>query len=298
MSALPIDTAGWHRDAGLRLVAFLLRALPNRLRGKMRLARLLTRLVGRRAPVRLQDHLGNQIWCPSIDEPISQHLFANGVYEPDTQRIVLNFLRPGGCFLDVGANVGAIAVPVASARPDARVLCVEGDPDIVEFLQRNVQRNLCTGVTVVGVLVGAASAQVPFHQAPAHKFGMGSIGTQFGGSPILLQQLSLDTVMDDAGIEAVDVVKIDIEGAELGALQGLRRRLTSASPPVVVFEFVDWAEPQIAGQAPGDAQRFLLGLGYRLFRLGASGTVTDELSGPLTTGSTMIVALPFGRQTP
>ena len=57
-------------------------------------------------------------------------------------------------------------------------------------------------------------------------------------------------------------MKLDVEGSELGVLQGLKRRLTGSRPPKILFEFCDWAEERIAGQVPGAAQAFLHSLGY------------------------------------
>lgn len=99
-------------------------------------------------------------------------------------------------------------------------------------------------------------------------------------------------ILDELAIERVDVVKLDIEGAEVGALQGLIQRLTSGGSPVIVFEFADLAETRIAGQAARDAQEFLLSLGYSLFRLVRGGGPGELPTRPLTTGSTMILALP------
>ena len=86
-----------------------------------------------------------------------------------------------------------------------------------------------------------------------------------------------------------------MEGAELGALSGLQRRCRGKEPPTIVFEFSDWAEARIPGQAPGDAQALLLSLTYRLFRLGAGGKAGAAIEHPLRQGAAMIVAVPPDR---
>ena len=105
----------------------------------------------------------------------------------------------------------------------------------------------------------------------------GPLVPQFGAEPVILAQRPLDAILDELAIERVDVVKLDIEGAEVGALQGLIRRLTSGGPPVIVFEFADWAETRIAGQTAGSAQEFLFSLGYSLFRLVRGGGPGERL---------------------
>jgi FkbM family methyltransferase len=243
-------------------------------------------------PIRIPDRFGNALWCPSLDEPIARSLFACGVYEPDTLAAILARLKRGGVYVDVGANVGALALPVAALRPDARVICIEADPHIAAVLRHNVAENARPNVTVIELLAGAETkSAVSFYRAPEHKFGMGSIGPQFSASPVALAQRPLDEVLDELGLETVDVVKLDIEGAELGALRGLARRLAASTAPIVILEFADWAEARISGQSPGDAQQFIMSHGYRLFRIAPDGTPATALQRPLTEGAAMVLAM-------
>lgn len=269
-----------------------LRCIPNEMRGKTRITRLALRLLPNRLQVRVPDSYGNQIWCPSLDEPIAIGLFGAGVYEPDTLAAILSRLPSDGVYIDVGANVGAIALPVAAQRPAARIVCVEADPQIAAILRRNVAENLRSNVAVIECVAGSEAKPVSFYGAPVSKFGMGSIGPQFDAPPISLEQRALDSILDELGIEDVHAVKIDIEGAELGALRGLAHRLTRPNRPTVVFEFSDWAEARVAGQSAGDAQRYLMSIGYRLFRLERGGARRPALDSPLTRGAAMILAEP------
>jgi FkbM family methyltransferase len=285
-------------DSGLRfdLIRRAVRAVPDRLRGKMRLARFALRPFIKCGMARIPDGFGNVLHLPSLEEPISVGLFAFGVYEPDTLGAILHHLRPSGVFVDVGANVGALALPAAANRPDAQIICIEADAQIISLLRRNVTENGRSNIRIVNCLAGPIDdPQVSFYRAPVAKFGMGSIGPQFGASPVKLTQRTLDEVLDGLAIDDVDVVKLDIEGAEFGALQGLSRRLTSLRPPTIVFEFADWAETRVAGQAAGSAQQFLLSLGYSLFRLVRDGRPGERLERPVTVGGSMILALPSSR---
>jgi FkbM family methyltransferase len=237
------------------------------------------------------DRWGNRVCCPSVEEPISVAIFANGVYEPDTVAGILARIPRGGVYLDVGANIGAIALPVARQRPDVRVICVEADPDLVAVLRRNVSDNALTNVTVMERLAGSCSEQaVQFYRAPADKFGMGSVGPQFDCPPILLRQVALDDMLDDIGVSEVDVIKLDVEGSELRVLQGLTRRLMESRFLKILFEFCGWAEERIDGQLPGAAQAFLHSLGYRTFQLGRRGETGALVDPPLSTGSAMLLA--------
>jgi FkbM family methyltransferase len=279
----------------LRAVRAVLRAIPRTTPGKGRITRLALRFCPTSDPVSVTDNFGNTLDCLSLREPIAVALFSSGVYEQDTVDAMLADLPPRGVVLDVGANIGAIALPIAAQRPDARVVCIEADPNVASVLRRNIEQSARSNLVVEQCLAGAeADAGVPFYQAPPGSFGMGSVGPQFHATPVAIPQRALDDVLDDLGIAFVDRVKLDIEGAELGALQGLRRRLAGERPPVVLFEFNDWAEQRIAGQTPGDAQRLLLSLGYRLFALARQGRRGRQLEQPMTEGGAMLFAIPPG----
>src|SRR5205823_5560963 len=131
---------------------------------------------------------------------------------------------------------------------------------------------------------------VPFYPAPKHKFGMGSLSAQFGAMPIEVLATKLDRALEEARIERVDLLKVDVEGFEASVFRGAQNLLTGACPPLVVFEFCDWAEGRVPHARVGDAQRLLLGYGYSIWRL------TDFLRGrrplrePLQSNYSMLVA--------
>jgi hypothetical protein len=131
-----------------------------------------------------------------------------------------------------------------------------------------------------------------FYNAPEAKFGMGSLTNRFGTEGIAVPTVALDDAVRAHGIDRVRAIKVDVEGFELGVFQGATQILTQPSAPVVFFEFNDWAENRPEqGVRAGDAQRYLLSLGYHLQRL------DDFLAGLLPgsevieTGSADLVAI-------
>jgi FkbM family methyltransferase len=278
------------------LLSRMLGLVPDRLPGKARLGRLMLRPFLSRTPAVLKDRAGYTYVMPSYAEPIAQSIFTFGAYERDTRNLILKFLTEKGIFIDVGANIGAVAVPIAKARPQVSIICIEADPGIHRFLRDNVNRNGCRQVRIISCIAGATDGRfVAFYRAPDEKFGMGSVGPQFSEPPIMLEQRSLDTMLTRMDIDQVDVIKIDVEGAELDVLRGANRLLTSERPPTIIFEFADWAEARIPGQQPGDAQAFLLANGYRLFHVNRGGRPGKELLAPMRYGFAMLLAVPSTR---
>jgi len=280
------------RRRALKVASAILRRLPA-VPGKVRLGRWLLDPLMDTSDIHLGDRYGCTYVVPALREPIAFHLLLNGVYEVETVELVLSQLRSGSILVDVGANVGVFTMPAGRrVGVDGRVVAIEPSPTVFAYLAKNLALN---GLSNVSLHCSAAfdreATAVPFYEAPAHHFGMGSLAAQFGSAPTVVPARRLDSVLGEEGIERVDVLKVDVEGFEAAVFRGAERLLTGPHPPPVIFEFCDWAEARVPGSKVGEAQRLLLSYGYRLHRL-AGFRVRPPLPGPLLQGSDMLVAVP------
>ena len=282
------------RAASASGIARLLRFVPPGTRGKTRLARWLMTRDDIAGEAEVVDRFGLRFSLPSLAEPIAFHLLIDGVYEPDVLSFIVGHLRtrqPDAVFVDVGASVGALTMPVARAiSPSGRVIAVEASTRIIGYLSRNVAANALGNVHCVAAAATDVEGEVDFYEAPIDHFGMGSMGAQFHARPSAVVGRPLDDILTEASIQRVDVLKIDVEGFEAKALRGAEHLLRGANPPVVVFEFIDWAEARLPGGAPGDAQCLLRDWGFRIFRLEDFVRGGNPLTEILTTGGEMLVA--------
>lgn len=253
--------------------------------GKERLIRFLLgkRLDATDADIRTRSGLTLRV--PSLREPIAFHLYCNGVYEPETIDAILAHLPQGGTFVDVGANIGAIALEIAVRRPAARVIAIEASPAIIPYLRQNIERNTLTNVTLVPVAASDRESEIDLYLPPAEKFGMASAAPQFDVAPVRVPAQPLDAILADLGITDVDVIKIDAEGAELDVLRGAHALLINVKQPTIIFEFADWAEARL--HEAGGAQRELLELGYTLAYMDRPRKLLDA---PIVTGGAMLLA--------
>jgi len=268
-----------------------LRLLPPGTRGKARLARLLLRGQRTAGEVEIIDRFGLRFSVPSLAEPIAFHLLIDGVYEPDVLSFLLSYLEPGALFVDVGASIGALTIPVAHAlAPHGRVVAIEASGHIFAYLSRNIAANALQNVQCVHSAATDAEGDVEFYEAPVDHFGMGSMGAQFSAQASAVKGRTLDHVLAEAGVTRVDLLKIDVEGFEAKVLSGAKQLLQGRCPPLVLFEFIDWAEARLPGGAPGDAQRLLRDWGFKIWRLGDFVRGRRELSDVVTAGGAMLVA--------
>ena len=129
-----------------------------------------------------------------------------------------------------------------------------------------------------------------FYDAAQHHYGMGSlgrIGQFFNGIETTCH--SLDKYFCNFDKE-ISVLKIDVEGFEILVLIGATNMLKCGKIKLIVFEFLDWAESQVPGHTCGDSQRFLVEMGYQIWRLKDYLEGKPSLTTILEVGYEMLVA--------
>lgn len=270
-----------------------LRLLPPEMRGKARFARLLLGSGLSDQNVQLHARYGCRFVVPSLRESVGFHLLIDGVYEFEAVEFLLRRLRAGSVFIDVGANIGVFTVPAAKkVGLTGIVLAIEPSPRVFPYLKWNVTLN---GLVNVRLSQCAAFDQdeciLPFYEAPIEHFGMGSLAAQFHDHPIPVPAQTLDHILNEHQIERVDVLKVDVEGLEAAVFRGAERLLTGDAPPLILFEFCDWAEARVPGSRMGDAQRVLREWGYQIWQLSALIQGMPPLSNVLTSGFETLVAM-------
>jgi FkbM family methyltransferase len=167
------------------------------------------------------------------------------VYEPGKFANLARFLPPGGVFVDVGANAGDFSLWACRVGgPTARVLAVEAEPGNVSWLRRTVERNgLADQVTVVHAAASESDGEVELlvtAKHGTHSIVENELHSTFEAFRPLRRELvparRLDDLVEAAGLTSVDVVKIDVEGAELLVLRGATRLLAGDAPMTLLID--------------------------------------------------------------
>jgi FkbM family methyltransferase len=253
------------RQNALHRLRQLFSVIPTFVPGKTRVAKTAVDLLGNGPAIVTGAH-GLLYDVPSLAEPIAIGIIVDGAYEPETINAIIEHMPSEGVFVDVGANIGAISLPIARRCPLAKILSVEACPRIFNILTRNLQMNSIKNVFPVHAFAGELDdGFTDFYPAPDRKFGMGSAGQQFGAKPIRVATRTLDSLMSEIRWSAANVIKLDVEGAEIQALKGAQHVIWDAPRrPVILFESVPWAETRISGQSAGDSINYLRAGGYRV----------------------------------
>jgi FkbM family methyltransferase len=128
-------------------------------------------------------------------------------------------LPVGGTFVDIGANVGLYSAPLArQVGPGGRVVSVEPSPAMAASLRRNAGLGEAWQIVVVEAAVGAENGRAVFGLHPQDEGGNRLGQTEIAGRSIEVRQVTLETLLDETGIDRPDALKIDIEGYEDRAL--------------------------------------------------------------------------------
>src|SRR5207253_1723267 len=163
-----------------------------------------------------------------VDErdPLQRYMAAQREYEPEVSWIYPYLLRSGDAFVDGGAHIGYLTLLGSS--------CVGTSGSVHSFepvslthtaLARNVARNRAANVRLnqmaLGPRSGTLDLELPIDPQGEGILAWGATAIQVGrGTVERVPMTTLDEYADRARLRAVRLLKLDLEGAELGALEG------------------------------------------------------------------------------
>ena len=192
----------------------------------------------------------------------SARRLASGDYEPEVTDALRSVASEGRTVVDVGANVGYHTLNCAVLVGKAgRVYAFEPNPDVFRYLALNVTENGAANVVTVPLAVARTSGLLAFER-PDLERGYLSDRLSSNTSSLMIEAVSLDDYFRQQGWPTVDLIKIDIEGAESSALRGMTE-LSRRNPEMqVVLEF-NLSAIRRAGESAESLREALWGLGFR-----------------------------------
>jgi FkbM family methyltransferase len=186
------------------------------------------------------------------------------IYEPAITRLLIERLKTSRCFADVGANVGYFTTIAAKVRPDIPVHAFELDGTLVPLIHRNLRFNGLTNATVVNAAVGDRDDS--FVSFTPHPYSFLSLVSCIPTEPfevkLTTKTLRLDDYFKDNPIKP-DLMKVDIDGAEMGMLRGAEGLLAQGDLEML-FEVHTHHLPQ-AGSSTAEVLEFLRRRGFRCY---------------------------------
>lgn len=229
-------------------------------KGKLRLARF---------GMRFADDLPGEVLVPTTDgrrlhadlgTGMCDLIFFLGEYERAVTRAISAVVRPGDVCLDVGANLGWYTTLLHElAGPTGEVHAFEPVPSIFGALERNVALlDHTANVHLRNVALGDAPGQAAIHLFAGLPNGHASMSDMDRDDyeTVDVPVITVDSYLVEQQVGPVDVVKMDIEGAELLFLRGAGRLFDQDVPPIWMVEMA-LATTTGFGYLPDDLVQFL-----------------------------------------
>lgn len=178
--------------------------------------------------------------------------------------------RPGDIVADIGANLGEWMAPLAHRVGDAgRVYAFEPVPVLADALERTTRLNgHATTVEIVRTAAADATGEAAFNVTMATG-GDGALSGLSAGGGATVPTVTLDDFMAARGLGRLDLIKIDVEGAERRVLEGASHTLAACKPRLVFESGHESAEDRTA------IAELLDGAGYDLVGVLLDGVVVD-----------------------
>ncbi|HEV7375552.1 MAG TPA: FkbM family methyltransferase [Pyrinomonadaceae bacterium] len=227
-----------------------------------------------RSITQIVDVGGFKILVPSDDSPIAQSIIETRQYEPHITAAIQRVLKPGMVFVDVGANIGYLSLIAArEVGRSGKVISFEPGQHFCKLLYLSAKLNGFANIEIYPFAVADRRKNVIYDET----HGSGSISLfdvnlETTSLRHIVSALTLDDVLRDE--ESVDLIKMDIEGAEHLALQGSKNILKSHRP-IIISEFSPAGLQSVSGVSGKDFLRGLIDAQYDISILEFDNQVID-----------------------
>lgn len=196
----------------------------------------------------LGDHLGicrvltkHKLYIDTRDTGIAPHLIMDGFWETWLTQCLARIVRPGDTCIDIGANVGYYSILMSAlAGEKGQTIAVEPIPRIAGLLRQTAGLNH-PGFGVAEVALSNDTGKAILH-IPNLSFGDSSIlqrsdRVTVSKSKTKVQTITLDLLMEQMNVSKVNVIKMDVEGAEPQVFEGMKKTIDNNPGLKIIIEY-------------------------------------------------------------
>jgi FkbM family methyltransferase len=157
-----------------------------------------------------------------IEDTSVQPMFRQGKYEPHVQYMIENYCKNLKNILDIGANYGQHTILMAKISPDAKIIAIEASQSNIDVLEHNLKENDINNVKIINTYLSDKNGTIDFFHADSNAACAFACTSDYGevnhtDIKTNIQTHRLDSLVTDTQF---DFIKMDIEGAELLAIDG------------------------------------------------------------------------------
>lgn len=219
---------------------------------------------------------------------LGQYVYLTGAYEPPTSDIFFKIIKPGDTVIDIGANVGYFSLLSAKLTGEkGKVYALEPILSVRENLISNILLNDYNNIRVIPKAASATAARLTIYEGPEGHKGVSSLRPLSTASrELTIEAIALDDLIEEMG--TVNFIKIDVEGAEMRALLGMKKIINKDHPSFII-EFTD-SYLKSFGDSASQMAEWLNTHGYQLYRIEEEGLLQLDFSDPTLPGQYNVLA--------
>lgn len=216
---------------------------------------------------------GNKLYLDSSD---SLRLSVKKEFEPQTTCLIQKNIFSGNIVVDIGANIGFFTLIMSNGvKKEGKVFSFEPELENYKLLSKNVKENNLQNIILENKAVGnkngsaemyLASKENNIYSQSMHRIFSSKIVSQ-NSTPITIKIIKLDDFFEKLDlIKKINLIKIDVEGAEFDVLKGMNKILDSNKDLKIIMEF-SLENLQDFGSKPDEVLDFLLKKNFKLWKI-------------------------------
>lgn len=205
-----------------------------------------------------------------FDSKLAELIFTTQ-FEREEIRFVKKFLKNGGVFIDIGANIGLFSLYAAyNLKKKGHVYAFEPTEKIFERLIENITLNEIDNVSSIKKAISNSSGKATLNTSLDGYDAWNSLGVPTSGASFsseVVDTITLDEFVSQEKISAKDIslIKIDVEGWEIPVIEGGRKLFSGPDAPVLMVEFTE-ENARAAGFNCQDLYSIVESLGYLWYK--------------------------------
>jgi FkbM family methyltransferase len=220
---------------------------------------------------------GKKMYLDLSDRVHCETLFVRGIWEKSVTGFLNKLIRNGMIVIDIGANVGYYTLFTAEkVGSNGKVFAFEPEPSRYTLLKENIKLNDYQNVVPVQMAVSNKMETTQLYLDPMYNKGDHRLYDSFDGrNSVRVESTTLDDFFKDKDCP-IHIIKMDIQGAEMAALQGMANTIKRNPDLTIITEF--WPDGMKKfGFSPTEFLSTLIGHGFRLHILNDQTESIEEI---------------------
>lgn len=210
-------------------------------------------------------------------------------FEPETVTLFKNIIKPNMTVLDLGGHLGYYTRLFSKLVGGGRVYVFEPSEDTLKLLQHNIRK--CKNVELIKKAACDKDGTIEFNKTFSHSGSNSILEPDWKAETTTVPCVTIDTFVKERHIN-VDVIKMDVEGAEPLVFKGARETMQNTKHLSISMEFVE-SYIKKSGQTPQEHFKDLQDLGFTIYTILSNGdtelfNIKDYNWGKLSQGKFVI----------